>query len=238
MGQGPVPDSAELRRRLSARGAVLPRRCPDGPSQLHAECLVEGSAPRVEVVARFSQAVERTILDRAGDPVPELIAAGRRYAGGEELIEHEIALDPLPDRRAHVDAGEERRAELRENGAPAGAIAWRQAPLHATLEGWIEQLAPGLRRVRVELANRLEWDGAPATPTRRRTLHAAHLLLHTPDGAFASLCDPPDHLRAHAAACRNEGLWPVPLGEAGDRRTMLAAPLPLEDYPALTPALR
>jgi len=224
--------SSEFRRRFSARGDIHPRARPDGPAQLHAECLIEGAEPRIEVTARFSQAICRQIHAADGRPVESLIAAGRRYESGEELEEREVILGDLPNRTAELRRAGRRIAELRERGAPAGSIAWSWEPLHATVEAWVEEISPGLRRVRVELANRLEWDGEDPGAAALRTLHGAHLLLHSPDGAFVSLAHPPAYLRAHATECRNEGLWPVPLGEAGDRRTMLAAPIRLEDYPA------
>jgi len=227
--------SSELRRRFSALGEVGPRARPGGRAQLHSECLIEGAEPRIEVTARFGQAIRRQVRDAAGNPVQSLIAAGRRYDGGEELEEHEVPLAELPNRTAELRTAGRRTAELREGGASAGSIVWSWEPLHATLEAWVDELAPGLRRIRVELANRLEADDGDADRARLRTLHSAHLLLHSPDGAFVSLAQPPAHLRAQAAECRNEGLWPVPLGEAGDRRTMLAAPIRLDDYPRLAP---
>jgi hypothetical protein len=227
--------SSELRRRFSARGDVHPRSWPDGPAQLHAECLIEGAEPRIEVTACFSQAIQRKVRDADRNPVESLIAAGRRFDSGEELEEREVTLAGLPNRTAELRTAGRRSAELREGGAPAGSIEWSWEPLHATVEAWVDEIAPGLRRVRVELANRLEAGEREAGRAQLRTLHGAHLLLHSPDGAFVSLAQPPAHLRADAAACRNEGLWPVPLGEAGDRRTMLAAPVRLADYPRLTP---
>lgn len=233
----PVPMNTELRQPLSMHGDVFPRSSPGGPSRLRAECLIEGSEPHIEVTARFAQAIERRVFDVAGSPVAELIAAGRRYDGGEEHEEHELALSGLPDRTAKVRTAGGTSAELREAGEPAGTVAWTWEPLHATVEAWVEEIAPGLRRILVEVANRLEWDGEPDEQTHLRSLHATHLLLHSPDGAFVSLAHPPTHLREPSAACHNEGLWPTPLGEAGDRRTMLAAPLRLEDYPPVDPLI-
>jgi hypothetical protein len=223
----------EIRRQFFAQGAVNPRAWPDGPSQLRAECLIEGADPQIEVTVRFAQAIERRVLDAGGDRVAELTVTGRRYAGGEELEEREVTLSSLPNRKAAIETAGGRRAELRENGAPAGALAWSWEPLHGTVEAWVEEIGPGLRRVRVEIANRLEWAGEPAARIRLRSLHATHLLLHSPDGAFASLAHPPAHLRGHAAGCHNDGLWPTPVGQAGDRRTVLAAPVRLEDYPGV-----
>jgi len=227
--------SSEWRRRFFARGEAPPRTWPDGRAQLRAECLVEGAEPAIEVTARFSQAIRREVRDAGGNPVGSVIAAGRRYGGGEELEEHEVTLAALPDRAAELRAAGSRTAELRERGGPAGSIVWSWEPLHATVEAWVEEISPGLRRVRVEIANRLEAGDEEEGGARLRTLRGAHLLLHSPDGAFVSLAQPPADLREQATECRNEGLWPVPLGEAGDRRTMLAAPVRLEDYPRLAP---
>jgi len=230
---GPVSVNINLYREFSAQGDVFPRHWPEGPSQLHAECLIEGMDPHVEVSVRFSRAIERRLQDAAGNPVDELTVTGRRHTRGEDFEEYEVGLSNLPNRTAEIGTAGSRHADLGEQGRPAGAIVWSWEPLHATVEAWVDEVAPGLGRVRVEVANRLEWDGGPAEHVRLRTLHATHLLLHSPDGAFASLAHPPAHLREEAAACRNEGLWPTPIGEAGDRRTVLAAPIRLEDYPSI-----
>lgn len=228
--------SGDLRHQLEAGGDLSPRACPEGRAQLHAECLIEGADPEIEVIARFSQEIHRQVHDAGGNAVERLIVAGRSYDSGSELEEHEVTLGDLPNRTAELQTAGRRTAELREGGAPAGSIAWSWEPLHATVEAWIDEISAGLRRVRIELANRLEADDRHGRRAGPRTLHGAHLLLHSPDGAFVSLAQPPPHLRAQVARCRNEGLWPVPLGEAGDRRTMLAAPIRLEDYPTLGPA--
>lgn len=223
----------EDRQRVT-RG-VLPRGCPGGRSQLHAECLIEGLDPGVEVTVRIKQAVERQVLDARGEPVDHLIVAGTRYASREEAVEHEVRIPSLPGRTACIETAGERRAELVENGATAGFLSWTWEPLHATTEAWAEELAPGLHRVQVSVANRLEWEGSDARQAQMRTFYSTEVVMHSPDGAFASLVDPPPHLRTHSGACHNEGLWPVPIGEAGDRRTMFASQIPLEDYPHVLP---
>jgi hypothetical protein len=226
----------EMNRQFLARGGVYPRGWPQGRSQLQTECLIEGLDPSVEVTVRLLQRVERQVLNRDDEPVENLVVAGKRYASREEIAEREVRIAALPDRTACIKTAGSKRAELVENGATAGALRWRWEPLHCTIEAWIEELEAGLRRVRVEVANRLEWDGSEQAPTQMRALHAAHVLMHSPNGAFVSLADPPPHLREQAIACQNEGLWPVPIGEAGDRRTMLATPVHLEDYPDIAPA--
>jgi hypothetical protein len=214
-------------------GGVPPRGCPEGRSQLHAECLIEGLDPTVEVMVRVQQAVERQVLDAQCEPVEYLVVAGTRYASREEAVEHEVWIPSLPGRAARIEPAGQRRAELVENGVTAGALTWSWEPLHATIEAWVEEVALGVRRVQVSVANRLEWEGGGEPPLR--TFYSTEVVMHSPDGAFASLADPPPHLREIARACHNEGLWPVPIGEAGDRRTMLASQLRLKDYPHMVP---
>jgi hypothetical protein len=49
--------------------------------------------------------------------------------------------------------------------------------------------------------------------------------------------DPPPGLRESARSCKNEGTWPVLVGDekAGDRRTILSSPIILYDYPKIAP---
>ena len=214
---------------------VPPRGCPEGRSQLHAECLIEGLDPDVEVLVRVQQTVERQVLDAKGEPVDFLVVAGTRYASREEAVEHEVRIASLPDRTARIEPAGERRAELVENGVTAGALTWSWEPLHATVEAWIEEIAAGLNRVRVSVANRLEWEGSKHRQPLVRSFYSVEVVMHSPDGAFASLADPPIHLREHSGICHSEGLWPALIGEAGDRRTMLASQIRLQDYPHVVP---
>lgn len=69
----------------------------------------------------------------------------------------------------------------------------------------------------------------------RDAFASAHTLLGVSGGEFVSLVDPPAGLREAAAGCRNVGVWPVLVGEAGARDTMLSAPVILDDYPRLAP---
>ena len=54
-------------------------------------------------------------------------------------------------------------------------------------------------------------------------------------GEFVSLMDPPEQWREAAAACRNVGIWPVLVGEEGQKDTMLSSPIILYDYPQVAP---
>jgi hypothetical protein len=72
-----------------------------------------------------------------------------------------------------------------------------------------------------------------------RTLCSTHTVLSAAGGgAFVSLTDPPDELRAEAEACRNAGTWPVLVGGAGGGRfsdVLLSSPIILEDHPRVAP---
>src|SRR5258706_4620281 len=117
----------EDRKRFAC--GVPPRGCPEGQSRLHAECLIEGLHPEVEVIVRVQQTVERQVLDARGEPVDFLVVAGTRYASREETVEHEVRIASLPGRTARIEPAGERRAELVENDVTVGALPWPWEPL-------------------------------------------------------------------------------------------------------------
>jgi len=90
----------------------------------------------------------------------------------------------------------------------------------------------GVRRIAVTVTNTTPWAGTDREEALRRTFCSTHVVLRTTTGAFVSQTDPPARLRAAAAACRNEGAWPVLVD--GDR-TVLASPIILEDNPRIAP---
>ncbi len=71
--------------------------------------------------------------------------------------------------------------------------------------------------------------------TLLHSLVSVHSILHAANGEFISMIDPPDQLKAAAAACRNVGTWPVLVGEQGQRDLILSAPIILYDYPQIAP---
>jgi hypothetical protein len=108
-------------------------------------------------------------------------------------------------------------------------------PLEGAVELRAERLAAGLFRTAVRIANTTPWAGGPRAEVLRRTFCSCHTVLRAHGGAFVSQTDPPEPLRAAAAACRNEGAWPVLVGEPGERHTVLASPIILEDHPRVAP---
>lgn len=173
----------QLFEKVFALGDVHPRGSPEGPSEVRAECLIAAAEPEIEVTVRFAQAIERQVLDPSGDPVDELPVTGRRYTSGRETLEREVRLSGLPNRTAAIRTRGEERAELSENGAPAGAQVWLWEPQHGTVEAWTEEVRPGLHRVQVEVADRLEWDRATPEQNAMRTLRSTQVAIYSPDGS-------------------------------------------------------
>ncbi len=109
---------------------------------------------------------------------------------------------------------------------------WRK--LRGELEVSSEELRPGLHRVTVRVSNTTPFEGG-REEALRRTFCSAHVVLTAEQGAFVSLTDPPEELRSEAEACENDGLWPVLVGEEGERHTVLSSPIILPDYPQIAP---
>lgn len=179
-------DRHRFDRHVVSSVGVFPRGSEGPPAVLHAECLIGGIEPQIAATVRFAQAVERQVLDAAGEPIDELLVTGRRHRSGEETVEHEVRIDSLPGRTAVVRTAGGDRAELVQGGRRAGVLLWRWEPLHATVEAWIDRLGSGLHRVRVDIANRLESGEDGLEQARRRALHSTRLVLRSSTGAFAS----------------------------------------------------
>jgi hydrogenase maturation protease len=62
-----------------------------------------------------------------------------------------------------------------------------------------------------------------------------HTILRARGGEFVSLLEPPDRYREAVEACDNIKTWPVLVGEAGERHTILSSPIILYDYPQISP---
>jgi hypothetical protein len=104
--------------------------------------------------------------------------------------------------------------------------------IRGQLSARMERLAPALHRVTARLTN----DSiAPSVDEPGAALAAAHLVIEATDGAFVSAIDPPPELAAEAGACRSTGLFPVLIGPAGARDTLLAAPFAIGDHPKIAP---
>jgi hypothetical protein len=208
-------------------GGVYPRDWnashSDDRWQMQAQVLVMG-APSVDVTVRFLHVVRRQLISD-GEPVDELVVGGERHISWEEATERELAPGPI------ALAGGREEEPIGERASVVRT--W------LTLEGAIdvesEPLRDDLHRVTVRISNTTPFSGS-REQALEQTLCSCHAVLRTGAGAeFVSLTDPPPDLREEAAACVNEGVWPVLVGESHERGTMLASPIILEDHPRVAP---
>jgi hydrogenase maturation protease len=226
--------------------------------ELRTECLVlDGGRAALDVTARFLHLEAREVGSvsdsTAGGgaaapalcPVESLEVGGRLYSSWHEAIERQViaadlALDALHSAPRRVDFAFEGRRDteqLREpDGRLAGGITRERWPVRGEIEIAAERAGERLAKVTVRVRNTTEFDGAGGREEAlARSLVSAHAVLRVAGGEFVSLLEPPEEYREAAAACRNVGVWPVLVGEAGERDTMLASPIILYDYPQIAP---
>jgi hypothetical protein len=232
-------------------GGVYPRahseRHDDDSWMMRTECLLQAEdRARVEVRVRFLHVVERRIArsTAAGSEfVDELEVEGTRHLSWQEARERELTArdlrpgDLVSGRTVPIEIapGEEREAVTDSSGSVAGEIVRGWRGLHGAVRMGAEPLDPGLLRLRVTIENDTAWPGGERSEALERTFCSTHTTLRVADGSFVSLTDPPAELREHAEGCRNEGTWPVLVGERGEAHTMLSSPIILEDYPRVAP---
>jgi hydrogenase maturation protease len=227
-------------------GGVHPRAHSEGreddPWTLQAQVLVEaGPDAVVEVEVRFLHVVRRDVARRTAAglaPVDELSVDGERHLAWEEAVERELALPPRSLRE--LAAGESAPISITaettvEELGEEGAVVRGWEALEGSLRASAEPLREGLQRLTVRIENTTPWPGGARAQALRRSFCSTHAVLRTQGAGFVSLADPPADLAADAAGCRNEGLWPVLLGEQGERGVVLASPIILDDHPRIAP---
>jgi hypothetical protein len=242
----PYRRSALKNTRRWTFGGVYPRdhsrRHADDRCTMRTECLVEGApTSAVEVRVRFLHVVRRQAMkatpDGGREPVDELTAAGQRHLTWDEATEREIVAPALPlgtgDSRQWVTI--DIRPARDEEPVPGGSLVRTSRALEGHLDIAARPLRPGLFRLSVEIANTTPFPAGTREEALERTFCSTHTILAAPDAELVSLTDPPAALRAEAEACRNEGTWPVLVGDRGDRHMMLSSPIILEDHPRVAP---
>jgi hypothetical protein len=224
-------------------GGVFPAACADPlgePATMTTRILHEGPVDDLTVRVRFLQVVDRTVT-QDGRELDELTVEGERYVSWQEVTEREVVLTGAPGTTA-VDIPAGTATEQLPGTAAALVRSWRR--LTGTVEVTAAPVADGVHRLTVRISNNTPCP-VPETGARHAREAAAayafvstHTVLHSDPGRFVSLLDPPAALRDHAAACRNEGTWPVLVGtDGGDGRahTVLSSPVTLYDFPRIAP---
>jgi hypothetical protein len=249
----PYRRSALKNQRRFTFGGVYPpehtRAHEDDPSEMRTEVLLECSpGTTLDVTVRFLQVVDRTVARRSDDGlerVDELTIGQERHMSWEEAVEREICAGGLSVKALTaglripvvIPAGAQQEELLDEQGRGAGALrrSWQALDGEVSIACRSTSATGDVIRVGVSVRNSTRFQGGSRQQALGRTFCSTHALLHARDGAFVSLIDPPAALREEARACRNEGLWPVLVGEQGTRTTMLCSPIILEDHPRIAP---
>jgi hypothetical protein len=220
---------------------------PDDRATMQTQCLLEGDeATRLEVRVRFLHIVERQAMAAGASglvPVDELVVGAERHLTWDEAAEREIVAGPVGlatletplEADIAVPAGEQVEAVADAGGSAAGAVVRRWHELAGRVHVAADRVEQGLYRISVRIENATGWTGDGREDALRQTFCSTHTVLRAGGGAFVSLTDPPEHRRDAAAACENDGTWPVLVGEEGDRDTLLSSPIILSDHPRIAP---
>jgi len=258
------PSAAKNRRRFNF-GVLAPRDyCEAQPtgeaSSLHVECLAQGNSnAMLEVQLRFLHLASRdvaqflapvAILPEGRIPehrlVPSLEIDGQLFQTWQDAVEREFTVRarlsrlvsaPL-DRSFRFLGGESCDPLYGAETGFLGALLRRQEPLAGELQLSAESLPDRLFKLTLHISNVSPLPNAAILDRDRALLHSfvsTHAVLHSTGARFISLLDPPPSLESVAQACQNQGVWPVLVGEQGDRHTMLASPIILYDYPQVAP---
>ena len=254
------PSSLKNQQRWSF-GAVFPRDYAEAegsdPWVMQTECLVRGRREtRLEIRARFLHLIRRQI-GRLDVPVAELPAdsdftvvasievGDRMLIPWDEATMREVAAPgatlgelagglhvPIAIARSHEIEGVE------EGGQVIGVIDRLAAALTGSIHIRADTLENDVWRLTARIENTTPLpDEAYASRglAQRFAFASMHTVLGVEEGAFISLTDPPHDLADQAAACDNQGTWPVLIGHEGYADTLLSAPIILPDYPEIAP---
>lgn len=180
--------------------------------------------------------------------VPSLKVDGQLYQSWHEATEREVALPVLS-----IQSGQAQRVEVafdfpasqitepirNSEGEVPGIIVRQQCAIQGAIEIETNTEANCVRvTVRVRNETPISSTGmAEQSAVLERTFASAHIILSLGDGEFVSLLEPPDDFQNLAKRCQNIGVWPVLVGDekSSDRRTMLASPIILYDWPKIAP---
>jgi hypothetical protein len=237
-------------------GVVVPQAYtafdPSERSSMRTECLVDiGKGTEIDLKLRFLRVQDRTIeqaVDGGWVPVEALEYDDKIVSTWQEAVEEEhdvtLSLDELVEQGRDIplefEANEATEDLVSAGGAVVGRFLRRTWHISAVARISADRLdGPiSMAKVCVVVENRTPWGSEGAT-TRddlvRRSLAAVHTLMEVRGGSFISLADPPEFARPAVTSCRNEGTWPVLIGDEDKRNVILSSPITLSDFPEVAP---
>ena len=230
----PYRHTAVKNRQRFNFGLVYPRAFsdvegPDNPWFMETQCLVvsDGLPPHVDLTVRFLAPIER--IDSAGAVTHKLST--------QEAVEREMKVPGM-----ELGQLEHTPSDLsffwKETEETEQGVTRRHPRLKASIRVRVADRDGAEWRLSVRVENHSPFEfvgGGDRDAVLVRTFASTHMILKATEGRFVSLTDPPEHLRAMAAACENRGVWPVLAGDETREDTLLAAPIILYDYPQIAP---
>lgn len=202
--------------------------------QLVAEASGEPWSLRTEFLLRGTEDTELTIRARFLHPVARTGGGSTEW---QEAVEREVRVTHVRIAGLIIPHVTECTfpAERSVHESPGGCVERVQRDVEVSVDRYMVTVAPNVFRVTVRVCNLTAFAGSDRDEVALRTLNAAHVAFRIRGGEFVSLTDPPEELREAANDCRNEGVWPVLVGESGSRDELLASPIILPDYPRIAP---
>ncbi len=234
------------------------------PSMMQAQVLVktpDRMPGSLNVCVRFLHPMRREIgvltspvtnwsadKEPAFNVVPKVEVDGRLFQSWHEAVEREIMVTDavLESNATHRKSIEfefppSRIVEsIRNDQGQIPAVILRQ---QCAIKGKIDietEPAPNCTKVTVRVINETPMESGDMSDQNaiiERTFASSHIVLSLDEGAFVSLLEPDEEFQGLAEDCRNIGVWPVLVGDekSSDRRTMLASPIILYDWPKIAP---
>lgn len=247
----PYRHSAIKNRQRWSIGVLYPREYSEAtggvePWTMRTECLVTSNPDTaLDVTVRFLHLLTRGAGEVVGeDARPGAIGwAPDTWQEGMEREETAAALtlgDLLRQPRRIPFAYPATRLTEPDEQRPGATITREQSALAGSFTVAAERVESEAEvyKLTVLIANTTPLRGripASYNAAMPASLISTHTILRVRNGAFVSLLDPPERLRAAAAACHNERTYPVLVGDDGDTDTMLSSPIILYDYPQIAP---
>lgn len=221
------------------------------------------SQPSLVINVRFLQPMAR-IVGRYAMPQPdwqpdseapfEIVPAmkenGRLYQTWQEVVERSIPLEGLaldelthnPQRLSFSFPGfYEAEPILDAFEQTVGLVMRQQMEIDGQIELRAQQCSDSLFKVATRIVNLTPLTKAQTMAGTEdeeiimRTFASTHTILMVSNGSFISLMNPPQDYGGAASSCKNDGTWPVLVGDeaAGQRDTLLSSPIILYDYPEI-----
>lgn len=233
------PSSVKNQQRWNF-GVVYPQsysEAQDGheASSMRTECLVRGNGEtKLEVRLRFLHLRTRSLRGDSQNPAAPV--SGWQEAVERDVSVPEVTLGNLSSKTARNTVRQHEFEFPPEMEADMEHI-WQQAAMNGVIDVAAENVGEDLFRVRVEVRNtsKMRDRAAGRDVALMQSLISTHTILGVAGGEFVSLLEPPAELQTMAAECKNKGAWPVLVGDAGERDTLLASPIILYDYPQIAP---